>query len=192
MARAITKTGTESIIYAFVIDDMDTLPDTKTTKVVDDDNNEIEIEYTHCFIVRGNKSDNAAQILTEKKYGKNSMVVYVAKRNASKLTLDADTFIRYSKKCEEGKSYGHDYVTSEFKVTYVAIKYRAKDGMHDDVLIYNGETTDSKLLNFARAYTKSKMCIIKNKVVDTERRYMTRAQYEELATTITTNDGDES
>ena len=192
MARAITKTGIESIIYAFVIDDMEVTPEIKTTKVVDNDNNEIEIEYTNCFTVRGNKSDNAAQILTEKKYGKNSMVVWVAKRNASKLTLNADAFIRNSKVCEENQSYGHDYVTAEFKVTYLSVMYKDKDGMHNTYLIYNGETTDSKLINFARSATNSKMCVIKAKEVRTERRYMSRACYENLATTIATNESDES
>ena len=184
MARAITKSGFESIIYAFVVANME---DTHTATIKVDAETEIEIEYTNVFVERGNKSDNAAQLACEKRFGKNSMVVYVEKRQASKLSLTADAFIKNSRICEEGKSYGHDFVTAEFKVTYMNVMYRDKKGMHTATLIYNGETTDSKLLNFARAATDSKMCVVKSKAVKKERRYMSRARYEMLATEFADN-----
>ncbi len=175
MARAITKSGIETTIYAFVVEHMgmELMP---TVTV-----GEESVEYTDVFTVRGNKSENAAQALTERRYGKNSMVVHMEKKATAKLTLSASAFVLNSEVCETGKSYGHDTITAEFKVTYLTVMYRDDFGMHNSTLVYSGETTDSKLLNFAREVTLSKMCVVKSKKVTTERRWMPRDKYESLA-----------
>lgn len=177
MARSITKVGSESVIYAFVVENMG---ESLSTINVDG----TDIEYTDILVVRGNKSYNSAQILCEKQFGKNSMVVHLEKRNASKLTLSASKFIAHSHVCEADTSYGHDYITAEFKVTVINVMYRDASGMHSTSLIYAGETTDSKLINFAREETHSKMCVVKSKFVKVERRYMSRDKYELLATVV--------
>ena len=176
MARAISKSGVESIIYVLVVDHMVNFENMPTVHVGDDD-----IEYTDVLTTHGRKSENSAQIMAEKKFGKNSMVMHVVYKESAKLSLSADMFLANSEICEDGKSYGHETVTAEFKITYISAMWRDKSGLHEEVLIFNGTTTDSKLLNYAREVTHSKLCVVKNKAIITERRWMSRAKYENLA-----------
>lgn len=177
MARAISKAGIETIIFVFVVEHM-----TDKMPTIEIDGN--EVEYTDKFSMRGNKSDNAAQLAAEKKFGKNCMVIHTQKIEGEKLTLSAEKFLAHSSVCKEGEKYGHDTITCEFKVTYLSVMFRDASGMHTSTLVYNGETTASKLLNFAREATGSKMCVVKDSYVITERRWMYRSTYETLATAM--------
>ena len=181
MARAISKGGFNTKAYVYVVDNMD---NEKTVSIDDED-----IIYTDILTMRGRKSENACQINAEKTFKtKNVMVCKVTYEQSAKLTLSASDFIKYSEVCVDGTSYGHEFVTAQFKVTILSVMYRDKNGMHTDTIYYDGETTDSKLLNFARETTKSKMCVVKSKVVATMQRYMTRALYEQLATIVESKD----
>lgn len=185
MARAISKGGFNTKAYIYNVDNMDN----EKTATIDDE----EIVYTDILTMRGRKSENAAQINAEKTFkSKNVMVCKVVYVQSAKLTLSASDFIKYSEPCVEGASYGHEFITAQFKVTIMSVMYRNKNGMHNETLYYDGETTDSKLLNFARETTKSKMCVVKSKNVVTMQRFMTRALYESLASVVETKSNDEN
>ena len=179
MARSIAKAINDSIIYAIRMGEIEKL---QTVTLQDNDGNDVEVSYTDVLIVKGNYSIAKAQRYIEQLYDdRNVCVSYVYIDEKEKLTLSSDTFIANSDVCAAGLSYGHDTVTSEFKVTYIDAMYIDKGKPVFTQLVYSGTTTDNKLLNFVRDSLKNPMACIKSKNVVTERRWMLKTTYERLA-----------
>ena len=179
MARSIAKAINDSIIYAIRMGEIENI---KTVTLQDADGNDIEVSYTDVLIVKGNYSIAKAQRYIEQLYDdRNVCVSYVYIDEKEKLTLSSDTFIANSDVCAAGLSYGHDTVTSEFKVTYIDAMYIDKGKPVFTQLVYSGTTTNNKLLNFVRDSLKNPMACIKSTNVVTERRWMLKTTYERLA-----------
>ena len=120
---------------------------------------------------------------------KNVMIINIA-TTTTKVQVSASDFIANSYVCENGVVYGHEYITREFQITELQIMYVDKNGMHNETLIYDGKTTENKLLNFARDYTKCQnTCILSSKVKN-ERRYMTNEKYASLAKEVEENENE--
>ena len=132
------------------------------------------------FHADGIPSANRARLLAQKFCNSKNVMVVRIDVDETKLRVDPDTFIARSYICEDGKAYGREYVTQTFKITYIYGFYMDTDGMKQFSEFYSGETTDNKLLNFARE-KYGQTAIITNKTVIDERRYMTRDEYLALA-----------
>lgn len=175
--RAITINKSQSSIYAIVVSNM---PNGMKTVTDENGNN---IAYTDMYTQDGNITMERGQRLCEAKYGKNSMCVYVKNAGKSgKLSISGDVFLANSSVCDEGGSYGHDFITREIKST-LAHCMVLDNGMPNMVDVKFAEvTTDSKLLNWVRDATHCASAIVISKEIITERRYMSVADFEALAT----------
>ena len=121
---------------------------------------------------------------------KNVMILDIM-TTTTNVQVSASDFIANSNVCQNGVSYGHEYITREFQVTVLDIMWIDKDGMHNATIYYDGKTTQNKLLNYARDYTKCQNTCILNSDVKNERRYMTNEKYASLAKEVT-DDSEES
>lgn len=167
MARSISKKVNSATIYV--------LDPSKSFEV--DDNGMPKANVT--IEVDGAPTDNKARIIAQKECGSKNVMVLDVVIDTNKLTVSPDVFRMHSSVCVEGETYGREYVTQEFKITYIDGFYMSDEGMQPFSTTYNGVTTDSKLLNYAREVNNN-TAIITNKRVETERRYMTREKYIEL------------
>lgn len=133
------------------------------------------------FSVEGNPSQNKARILAEKYCESRNIMVLNIDVDESKLSVAPDVFIANSDICEEGKSYGREYVTQTFKITHIDGFYMDTDkGIQRFDVYLEDKTTDSKMLKFVREQYGNTACITSSVVID-ERRFMTRERYLELA-----------
>lgn len=163
MARTIKKAIIESIITVAYIDEND--------------------EYKEGQIpVKGRPTENRALIIAQKKYGKNAMVLDIETDETS-ISISPVAFLAHSEVCEEGETYGREFVTQTFEITSFNVKYRTKAGMMETTLFYDGKTTVSKLRNFAieKLDTKNVLVLPNTIEVTQERRYMTKSAYLQLA-----------
>jgi hypothetical protein len=165
MARAITKTfgssKTKAVIKYF-------------------DNGEIK-ERT--FELEGNKSERAisAHVFSKLKT-RNFMLVShenMESDNEETYSMSADSFIKHSQPCEDGKSYGHYTITSTFKKTIVTY-YTADMTEHEYTFIC--VTTDSKLRNAIISDIEDSNILVGNKRIVEERRYMSKDDFMKYAT----------
>ena len=169
MARSISKSIASAIVYILdptvEFDIVDGKPVANTTMLLD-----------------GNPSMNKALIEAQKFCGHKNVMVLDIKVDETKVTVSPAAFMLNSRVCIEGQSYGREYITQTFKVTYYRGWYIDSDGnMVNFENAYNGETTDSKLRKHAIDACGSKNIVITEKTVKEERRYMRREKYMELA-----------
>lgn len=168
MARTISKSIASATIY--VLD---------ATKPFDTDENGMPVA-NRSLQCDGAPSMNKARILAEKAFGTKNLMVLSIDVDETKLKVDPTTFYANSQPCVDGEVYGREFVTQTLKVTTITVFY-VDGGIPKTVeLVYNGETTPSKLLKFARENT-SQTAVVTSSVVNEERRYMTREDYLKLA-----------
>ena len=129
----------------------------------------------------GNPSVNKARLMAQKFCGSKNIMVMKIETDETKLSVSPEDFIAHSHICEEGVSYGREFVTQTFKLTSVWGFYLdTEKGMQKFHTFYEGETTESKLLNKIREWYGN-TAIITDWTVSDERRYMKREEYLELA-----------
>lgn len=175
--RAITINKSQTNIYAIVVSNM-----ANGMKTIISDNDD-KIAYTDMFVQDGNISMERGQRLCEAKYGKNCMCVCVKRLGTSgKLSISGDVFLAHSNVCADGATYGHDVITREIKSTiaHCMVLDNGIPNMTD--VVFPEVTTDSKLLNWVREATHCASAIVISKEIITERRYMSVADFETLAT----------
>ena len=168
MARTVSKSIASATIYA--------LNPAKPFEVDANGMPKANVE----FAADGNPSPNKARILAEKYCKTKNVMVLRVEVDETKLSVNPEVFITNSEICKDGATYGREYITQTFKITTLQGFYMDEKGMHQFTDIYNGETTDNKLLNYARDLFGQTTVITAKKVVD-ERRFMTRERYMELA-----------
>lgn len=168
MARTVTKNLASATIY--VLD---------ATRAFDVDENGVPLANA-IFTMDGNPSPNRARIESERRFKTKNLMVLKIEVDETKLRVSPEAFYVDSRVCEEGVSYGREYVTQTFKVTYLDGFAMGEAGMVPFHLFYAGETTDNKLLNYAREVVNSSAIVTQKRVVE-ERRYMPRERYMELA-----------
>ena len=168
MARTISKSIASATIYI-----LDPSKEFKT------DENGMPVANVTMYL-DGNPSENKARIAAQKFCGSKNVMVLNIDVDETKLSVSPDVFIAHSKVCADGATYGREYITQTFKVTYIDGFYMDERGMHTFATAYNGETTQSKLLNYVRGTFGQNAVITLTTVID-ERRYMARDDYMKLA-----------
>ena len=171
MARKVTKKLNNATVYAFNGD--------KELKIDEDGN----VLHNFIFTMAGNPSELQAYNFACKLADTKNIAIDKIEIDVTTLDVDAQTFYDHSKLCEEGVSYGHDFITREFAIMTCKVMFTDEDKVRKIAeIIYPDATTQSKLLNYVREYTKDKMAIIMGKAEKkTERRYMTVEEYKSLA-----------
>ena len=167
MARKVTKSIVKSTVYGL-----------NPSAPFDTDENGFPIANV-TLLVQGNPSQNQAYLKLAKFCGSKNVMVIDIVADETKISIDPFTFYAHSKACIEGISYGREYITQTFKITEYDVLYMSSEGMKYGSGFYIGETTQSKLLNYARESHPN--CIITQTRVIDERRFMTRNEYLELA-----------
>lgn len=168
MARTISKSIASATVY--ILDPM------KEFKL---DENGVPIANVIMHL-DGNPSANKARIAAEKFCKSKNIMVTKIEVDETKLTVSPDVFIAHSKICKENETYGREYITQTFKVTYIDGLFMDENVMKVFNVEYNGETTQNKLLNYVRETFNQTAIITNTKVLD-ERRYMLREDYLKLA-----------
>ena len=168
MARTVTKSLASATIYVL-----------NATKPFEVDENGIPMPNV-IFTMDGNPSPNRARIAAEKHCKTKNIMIMRIDVDETKLRVDPHVFYVNSALCDEDSSYGREYVTQTFKVTYLDGFAMSDDGMTPFHVFYAGETTDNKLLNYAREIVNPSAIVTQKRIVE-ERRYMTRERYMELA-----------
>lgn len=175
MARAITISKATSTIYVILPAHMESI---KSEEIDGTD-----VSYTDSFVANGNISMARAQKKAETHYHtRNVMAVYVVSgvSDDAKLTLDGNTFLAKSHVCEDGITYGHEYVTREIKSTKYTYMALVDEKPVNGTDKYPDVTTASKLLNYARRMFGAGTIVLTSEIV-TERRYMLVSEFEKLA-----------
>lgn len=168
MARIINKTIASATIRYFI-----------PSKPFEVDENGMP-KPNETLFVDGNPSQNKARILGEKAFKTKNLMVVSIEVDETKLKVDPLVFLAHSDVCEDGATYSREYVTQQFEYTRIW-GFTFEDGaMKPFEMTYEGKTTANKLLNYVRE-KYSQAAVITNSEVCTERRYMTRAKYLELA-----------
>lgn len=168
MARKVSKSLSNATIYVFDPSqpfEIDTNGLPKPNVIVNAD---------------GNPSANKARLLAQKACGSKNVMVVSIDVDETKLSVAPDVFMANSSVCVDGATYGHDVVTQVFKITKVGGFYFGENGMEQFATVYNGTTTENKMLNFVRDLFGPTAVITTSKVVE-ERRWMSRAHYLALA-----------
>lgn len=130
----------------------------------------------------GNPSMNKARIEAAKTLGHKNIMILDIQVDETKVSVSPDVFMMNSSVCVEGESYGREFVTQTFKVTFYRGWYTDNDGtMVAFENAYMGETTDAKLRKHAIEACGTQNVIITEKTVKDERRFMRREKYMSLA-----------
>ena len=170
MARAISKGISTSIVYGF--DPMQEF-DTDTTGIPQAN---VTVE------VQGVPSQAKAFRELAKVCGHKNVMVFEIVTNEINVTLDSDTFIANSFVCENGVSYGLDYVVQQFVTMSAVVLYRDDNGnVWRASLEYAGDMSDSRFISYAREIYGQSACVM-GITRDKYQRYMTKKHYLELAT----------
>ena len=170
MGRTINKNMSSSTVYAI-----------DANKPIEQDENGV-IVANMVFQVEGVCSENKARIRAEKLAGHKNVMIMFVDVDETKLTVNPDVFYYNSSPCRDGVSYGREYVTQSFTNLSVNGLYKGEDGILKP-FVYNipNEMADSRVLSYMReAYGKD--AVILNIERETEKRYMLRTKYIELAT----------
>ena len=168
MARTVSKSIASATVY--ILDPM---------KHFETDENGMPVANVEMHL-DGNPTQNKARLAAQKFCASKNVMVMRIDVDETKLNVSPDVFIAHSKICGDGATYGREYVTQTFKVTYIDGFYMNDNGMQKFSAFYSGETTANKLLNYARE-TYGQTAIITSKSVKDERRYMLREDYLKLA-----------
>ena len=168
MARIINKTIASATIHYFI-----------PSKPFEVDENGMP-KANETLFVDGNPSPNKARILGEKAFKTKNLMVVSIEVDETKLKVEPMVFLAHSDVCEDGVSYSREFVTQQFEYTRIW-GFCFEDGnMKPFEATYEGKTTANKLLNYVRE-THGQTAVITNSEVCTERRYMPRSKYLELA-----------
>ena len=125
---------------------------------------------------------------------KNVLCLDVTK-TTTKSSLSPATFFINSNACKDGVSYGHDTITQEFVFTFGSGFYMSDNGLkpldtNDGKLYYFGKTTMSKYINFLRETLGTTMVSVTELKYGTQKRWMPKEKYAQLATVSSDNDND--
>ena len=165
MARSISKSLASAKIYVL-----------NPNKSIEFDENGAPIP-NDSFEMDGNPSQKKAELTAYKKFGTKNIMVLRIDVDETKLTVNPDVFFVNASPCEDGKTYGREYVTQTFKST--SYKFITASGVKEGM--YFGTTTFNKLLSYVRESEPNAILIPDSiSVIDT-RYYMTREKYMSLA-----------
>lgn len=177
MGRAISKALVKSVIYLIVGEHADNL---KFIDIENADNTTTEVWYTDTIECDMKVSNAKARTIVANQFGTNATITYINNIAMGRVVLDDDYFYNYSEVCEDGKVYGHDTITKDFKMTQITVLYIDTDTHKPIVthMFYMGHTTQNKLLKFVRDTYKTG--IIQNVIKFTVKRWMLKSTYTSL------------
>lgn len=161
MARAITISGSETVINYFIINDGNFEPKE--------------------MIVNGRKSETAAMKLINTKFRGAALFSHVSYRESGNVTLDSEAFYTYARPCVEGTTYGHDTITREKEVTYLSYAVIVDGKPVSKIASYNGRSTRGKYLKALRDMERTQNVLFIGETTTTVRVFMPKTLFELLA-----------
>ena len=135
------------------------------------------------FTANGKKSENAMKITVRKELGTTNFymvpdsLTYTEGSDEKQYSMSADAFVAHAKPCEDGISYGREFVTATVKTTEYVI---FGDGGEKHVIL-DGTPAESRARKSIADVIGSDNFMICGSSVAEMRLYMTKADFCELA-----------
>ena len=176
MARAITKvfgSTTTSVIAKY-------MSDGKLTEKT--------------FTANGKKSENAMRINIRKELGTTNFymvpdtLAYTEGGDEKQYSMSSETFVAHAKECEDGVSYGREFVTATVKTSDYLI---FGDGGEQHIML-DGTPADSRARKGIADIIGSDNFIVISCEVAEKRLYMSKADFCELAVCKNRGEGEET
>lgn len=161
MARAITVSGSETIIHYFIVSEGGFEPKE--------------------LVVNGRKSETAATKVITTKFRGAALFSHVEYRESGSVSLNSDTFFMYARRCEDGIVYGHDTISREQEITYLSYACIVEGKPVSKLASYNGRSTRGKYLKYLRDLEGTQNIMLVGETTSTIRSYMPKALFEMLA-----------
>lgn len=161
MARAITVSGSETIIHYYIVSDGGFEPKE--------------------MVVNGRKSETASMKIVNTKFRGSALFSNVEYRESGTITLDSDTFFAYSRTCVEGVTYGHDTISREQEITCLSYACIEDGKPISKITSYNGRSTRGKYLKYLRDLENTQNVMLMGEATTTVRSYMPKTLFEMLA-----------